>query len=372
MIPLPWTPRWYVEGISLWALAARIAFVSTATILTVLEYLVGASRAHRALLWFGSRGTIARVGEQLYLPPQWSSATFCSQGPLQLHEREHYRLALRWCPQCLASWYHSPLFQDARVAECPAHKVPLLERCLYCSRFVDPLAIRPWSCAECRKPLADLPGDWSVGFTTDCVPVVAAERQHVPWRRADDGASLWVGADGTQVFSDDQYETNMWLFEQLSALWDHIAGGHRQCAHGEAIASMGQYSGARAFTCPVASAFLQAGLAMGIEPEPLAKWPSFRGSTPLWAADRSVPAGAQPLVAREQLRLFILDALEHLGSVARKGWSEAFWNFEDSRRTKVITTSKGLFIADGTSDDELLRACRAAAESCRRPQLSAA
>lgn len=367
MIPLPWTPRWYCAGISLWALAARIAFVSTATILTVLEYLVGATKMHRAPIWFGSRSTIARVGQELQLPPQWSAAAFCCSSALPFTEREHYRLALRWCPQCLSSWYHSPHFQDARVLECPVHKVALLERCPHCSRAVDPLAMRPWECPECRQPLAQRPRDWRFGFVDPCEHVSCVERVDVRWRRADAGASVWIAGGPGRAADNDPYELDTGVFEYMSALWECFAGEHRQCAQHEHAAAMGQYS-AFEFRCPVAAAFLQAGLAMGVEAEPRGGWPSYRRYLGGWRPDYSLPGWARPLVAREQLRLFVLSALLKLTSASRRGWSEAIWQPEDAVLAKTTTTSRGLFVADVASDEDLLKAIRLAAESCRHLQ----
>lgn len=164
----------------------------------------------------------------------------------------------------------------------------------------------------------------------------------------------------------------MWLFEQLCALWDCFAGDHRHCAVNETVVSMGRYS-ASTFICPVASAFLQAGLALGIGAEPLGAWPSFRRSFSAWNVDRSVPAWAFPLIAREQLRVLVVDALEHLGEVAKHGWTEALWPFEAVvERVKVSSTSSGLYISGATSDTELRRACEAAATTCRNPRQAVA
>jgi len=104
---------------------------------------------------------------------------------------------------------------------------------------------------------------------------------------------------------------------------------------------------------------------MGLESEPRGGWPSFRRKHVEWRPDHSLPTWATPFVAQEQLRLFIVSALQLLGAISKCGWSEALWTFEDARRAQVTTTPRGLFISDTVSDDELLRACRDAAETCR-------
>jgi hypothetical protein len=157
---------------------------------------------------------------------------------------------------------------------------------------------------------------------------------------------------------------DMGLFEHLSALWDCVGGDHRQCAQREDTAAQEQYH-AFEFQCPVAAAFLRAGLAMSLEAEPRGAWPSFRRYYGGWRPERSVPAWAAPLVAQEQLRLYVLDALQHLASLASRGWHEAIWEPDSAGKVQVTTTSKGLFIAGTASDEDLLTACREAAGNCR-------
>lgn len=315
-------------------------------------------------MWFGSQRAAARVGQELRLPPQWSSSTFCSASALPFDEVQHFRLPLRWCRECLSSWYHSPLFQDVRVAECPVHRTRLLDRCPHCQRFVDPLTMHPWDCSECRHALAAPPRDWRYDFTNSGPRVLHAERGVLSWRRADNGASLWIDAVGA-TSETSHYEMHVRIFEYMSALWQCFAGDHRKCAQAEDAASMAQYS-AFQFRCPVAAAFLQAGLAIGVEAEPRGGWPSFRGGhLSGWYPSHSVPAWGHGLLAREQLRLFLLSALRHVSAASQSGWSEAFWQRQDASVPKTTMTSRGIIAADLASDDELLKASQHAAERCR-------
>lgn len=373
MIDLPWTPRWYQFGISLWALAARIAHVSTAGIDSILDYLVGASNRNRAAVWFGTRETIQRVTHELQLPEQWSSLCFSAVAPMSLEERQHYRLALRWCPRCLEQWYHSPKFQHSLVARCPIHSVPLLDRCPHCSRFVDPLAVvEAWSCGECRQPLAAPPGDWRIQFASNVGAVRDAQLLDATWRRSDYGTSVWIQPG--QRTTVDSYEDLMQRFDYLSAVWDTLAAVHRSCAHEETTAGLGQYSGFE-FRCPVAAAILQSGLLLGVPSEVNGGWPSFKSSRARsdWQLDdRECPAWAVPVVTREQTRLFVRSALEHLTTAVKRGWSEAIWRHDFAPTIKTSTTSRGMFLSDAVSEAQLLKAFINASESCTRFQANSA
>ena len=373
MIDLPWTPRWYQFGISLWALAARIAHVSTAGIDSILSYLVGASRKNRAALWFSTRETVERVTHELRLPEQWSSLCFSAAAPMPLEERQHYRLALRWCPRCLEEWYHSPRFQHSLLARCPVHSVPLVDRCPHCARFVDPLAmVGAWTCGECRQPLTAPPGDWRIQFASNVSAVREAQVDVAPWRRADDGASVWIPPG--QATSADSYEDLMQRFEYLSAVWETMAAGHRNCAPEEAAAGLGQYGGFE-FKCPVAAALLQCGLLLGVPTEVNGGWPTFKSSRARadWQLDdRQCPPWAVSVVTREQIRLFVQSALKHLTLASEQGWSEAIWRRDFAPTLKTSTTSRGLFLSDCVSDAQLLKAFADAAQSCRRFQLRTA
>lgn len=263
MIPLTWSKRWYQAGISLWALAARISFVSTASIETVLEYLVGASRTNRSPIWFGTTASIEQVVYELQLPFEWVRAAFCSPGPPSLDHRRWFRLALRWCPECLRSWYHAATYQDVRLERCPVHDVPLTSRCPSCNRIVDPLKVVRWRCFECKAQLAPAPEDWRADFARN-LPALPVVKLSVPiWRRADAGGSVWISASAPSS-RQTPYGSRAERFELLSAMWATMASGHRECAVCEDTAAMGQYGGFK-FACPVAAALLQCALTMGCD-----------------------------------------------------------------------------------------------------------
>lgn len=264
----------------------------------------------------------------------------------------------------MSSWYHSPYFQDLRVLECPVHRTSLRDRCRWCGRFIDPIAVQPWNCPECRHPLALAPTDWRRSFKSECGRVDRPEAASPRWGRSDDGASVWVGQDHPAGFeADDSYARDMHVYEDLCSLWDSLAERHRHCAQHEDAADMEQYAGF-GFRCPLAAAFLQAGQALGIEAEPRGKWPSFRRPYRIWAPDRDCPAWAIGRVTREHLRSVLLSALETLSSAAERGWSEALWQPEDAQTVKTVVTSRGLLLPEVASESELLKACHRAAEGC--------
>ncbi len=66
---------------------------------------------------------------------------------------------LHWCPQCVKSGYHSPLFQLPLVYECPAHHCPLESECPRCRsafpyQVVTNSAIPLFCCPACKLDLA--------------------------------------------------------------------------------------------------------------------------------------------------------------------------------------------------------------------------
>ncbi|UXH76197.1 hypothetical protein [Roseateles amylovorans] len=157
----------------------------------------------------------------------------------------------------------------------------------------------------------------------------------------------------------------MQRFEYLSALWETMASAHIGCGQVEAAAAMGQYGGFE-FKCPVAAALLQCGLALGVPAAIKGEWPQFRSSVTrsCWLPNRECPPWGTEALTREQSRLFVLSALEHLASVSKRGWSEALWRRAFAPEAKAEMASGELMLSGLASDDQLLKAFQEAGESC--------
>jgi hypothetical protein len=216
--------------------------------------------------------------------------------------------------------------------------------------------------------LAPPPGDWRIQFASNVGAVREAQLVDATWKRSDNGTSVWI--QPSHLTTVEPYEDLMQRFEYLSAVWEVLAPAHRSCAHEETTAGLGQYGGFE-FRCPVAAAMLQCGLLLGVPLEANGGWPSFKSSRAHsgWRVDdRECPAWAVPVVTREQTRLFVRSALEHLTMAVKRGWSEAIWRRDFAPTIKTSTTSRGLFLSDAVSDAQLLKAFADASENCMRLQ----
>lgn len=381
MIPLPWDPAWAHPGMSVWALACRIAHVSTATVKAVVAYLVGAHEHRRSVMLFRTPQAVTRLASALQLPLAQAEEAFADDWPTSLYEREHFRVGLRWCPKCLEAWYHSPSFQDDRVAKCPLHDVALLDRCPTCARVIDPLGQWAWTCTFCEKPLVASPGDRLADFKRH-VPIVAARtgqiEQGASSGRLEQGALLvrravdaavprWPGDDSWWNHSA-QYWRQLIVYEDGCALWDTLANSHRDCAAGEVESTMTQYVH-RDFKCPVAAALLQAYAAVGVTSEPKAGWPRWRATEELSRlydlGGSRTEAWLVPALMRELTRLMVLDALKTLGELAPTERGKTYWYF-DPKLSSIDHTEASVILRGVASENELLKATAAAAACCPR------
>lgn len=386
-MPLAWNPAWHQPGMSVWALACRIAHATTATVRSVLEYFVGADERHRAPVWFRSKPAVDRLAGLLDLPVTTVRDAFLYEVPSSLYEREHYRLGVRWCSECLSAWYHSPRFQDVRLRSCPVHGRQLLERCQRCQRAIDPIGVLAWSCTQCGSPMTAMPPDWLDDFKRPAaffLPSLmkAAKKGEGGERRSEDGTTLFVptgiaeavGQDVAPGFEyADDYRRRFHVFEDACGMWDTFAREHRACAAREHEAGMTQYSPVR-FECPVAAAMLQAMGALGVVGEPRGGWPGWRpqpGSTcdSGMRMPRHVPNWLVPAFVREAGRHLVLDALNTVGELAEMGQRRSHWLPDDSQEPQIVYTPEGALLSGLVTESLLLKAANRAAKSC--PNLSA-
>ena len=65
---------------------------------------------------------------------------------------------LCYCPVCMESGYHTPLFQVNGIGHCPIHELSLADRCPRCQQYMPyettPVALWiPYGCSYCGRPL---------------------------------------------------------------------------------------------------------------------------------------------------------------------------------------------------------------------------
>lgn len=370
MIGLPWSVSWFQPGMSAWAIACRIAFVSTAPLRAVLEHLSGATAHWRTPLWFQTSEPRTHLATELGLSERALSDIFLGPVPERLAERQHACLRLRWCPRCLDSWYHSAQFQDTRLDRCPVHGCLLQDRCPRCDRAVDPLGVVPWYCSSCRSYLAQPPSDWLDAFERP-VPSVP-KMSFAEEGGAGESATLFVPACADVVAPDsaDSYRYLAWrqhfLFEDACAVWDTLGKAHRACALDEPQAGLSQYSAVE-FSCPVAGALLHAYGKLDVAAELRRGWHVWRATTMAvygLSLPWSIPDWAVPAATRSAARRLVLKELKSFGRAAILGRPKTYGSGADALTPEMRFLPGGVFIDSVATESDLLKAIELAEKLC--------
>ena len=317
-----WNPKWYHPGESLWSVANKLAFATCASVADVLRILAGVVERCREGWLFPSADQAVSVCEDLGLPLRVAKGQLFAdvQGLPSLQEREHWKLGIRYCPQCLDGFVHRTVFQDTRVLECPVHRTPLLEGCPACKSAIDPACGAPWSCAFCGMVLA-VPGrawirQFGGGPGLKAVPALApAPAASSPLGMPAEPLRRWVA----QI-----------AYEEHSAIWSTLLGPHAQCARKDMdVCNVDMMP--TPFTCPVAGAAWLSAKLMGIVPQfSSGAWaPKVpRGASGLGAAVFLVvtlPPDAVDGAVRALVRQWTLGLLEAFVTAAEAGKSFADW-----------------------------------------------
>lgn len=334
MTRLAWNPLWYSTGASLWTIASKIAFVRTSTVAAVAEELVGATPCGRLPLWCPTPTDAAAACEMLNLPASRRTALFVGHQPLQTAQREQLRLSLRWCPQCLRDGFHSPHFQDTRVACCPWHLCELLESCPKCHRAVDPLGLEPWKCAACLLPLGLDTEDWLQPFKRRPEHGGRWPTKAVRHASLDENAWLCPQPEVRQSSlrahlhgAIAEHAEHVQAFEEASALWDTLLVDHRDCLGREPHGWVPQFHSVE-FNCPVAAAASHAFHYAGAVQEPLGNWQTFPSAV---GREHGVklpsyfPACTRPYLIRATVRHWLENALLQFADVAGVGRRTTHW-----------------------------------------------
>lgn len=375
--PLSWNPAWFHRGASLWCLAAKIAYVATSRVGAVVKRLAGASEDSRVRIWTLQQATVELAREQFDLAAEDARSLMLPANPGSLEQRQHTSLALRWCPECLSSWFHCVKFQDRRVRLCPWHRVRLLDACPHCARAVDPLGL-PWRCSHCGNSLVDDPEHWLSGLKRPpghdgrwpsrvptsllgyqelkhgvrCLPDVAGDELLTAAHRR--GLEYWQLAQ---------------LYESSAALWDSVLCQHKSCAFKEKYGYQTQHFNLE-FACPVAAAGIAVFSQMSLPHSLTGEWPNSRVIAS--AYQTLPPPGTVPLEVRKALlrelpRAWLADALMVFGEAARVGRTSARWEPHPAAfQAKALTTrgSNGAQIVTKRPESWLAATAAFSAEMC--------
>jgi hypothetical protein len=333
-LPFSWNPAWFHAGASLWCLAAKVAYVATARVEAVLKLLTGADEHGRTRAWVASKDADDIVQRQFELTSAEARALFLHAKAHDLEERQHINIGLRWCPSCLASWYHHPKFQDRRVRRCPWHNERLRDVCQHCSRAIDPLG-RPWRCGHCSKPLVANPETWLTGFKTrpdhDGRWPRSLPTSMVAYKERERGVLCMPDVDEEVALASHSRAVDYWthaqLYESTAALWDTVLRDHHECALEDTNVYNRHYYW-QSFGCPVAAAartvFGQMYLGRTLD----GVWPTqctVRSAFNSLATDGPVSLEVRRAMLRELPRAWLADALLLFGEVARTGRLKARW-----------------------------------------------
>lgn len=363
----------------MWSLAAKAAYVTTCAVGTVLRQLVGASESSRLSIWAANRLERPTIGARLELPSESVDALFLAEEPLDLEQRTHLSLQLRWCPRCAERWYHAVGFQDRRVLRCPWHDCLLHEGCPRCGRPIDPLG-KPWHCRFCNAHLAPQLEDWRdllkstpdhSGQWPHLLPLThlayIEERGRVVCHGDDAGRSLFEGRDWAL-----RYWQQGQLFESGCALWDTVLSDHRDCFFDEPGGYMPQYFN-QGFVCPVAAGAGAVLGSLGGCAEFSGVWPHTSlpvqaDSTLPWHID--VPFELMRAMLRELPRRWLVDALMLFGDLAAAKRTTGRWEPAEGELFSASTIgqagSLGPVFLQMVGTYELLSAKSYASVSCAR------
>jgi hypothetical protein len=333
MTPFIWNRCWHHAGASLWCLAVKIADASLIPAREILSWLVAASNENRMAVWFPSEEGRLRVERALELDAADTAALFIATGEVAA-ERQHVALALRWCPECAVSRYHSAKFQDRRVRRCPWHGARLRETCDQCGRAVDPLG-KAWTCGYCGRQLSAQLTDWLNDFKVapdhDGHWPASLPREFSAYEQIEGGMLCLPDPAGFSElrahYRAQEYWDHAQLFESASALWDSVLADHRECAAFE-MHGYSPFLFEPTFECPVAAAAISVFGQMQLQGARAGDWPKLP-AVPLleWQLKASAPFTLEVRKAflRELPRAWLADALLQFGEVARQGRFRADW-----------------------------------------------
>lgn len=368
---LIWNSSWDFEGLSSWAVANKIASATTLPPAVVLTELVRATTATRIKVWADSKAAQG-FSTVMGLSPKVAARRFVESSTNvddNLRWRERYRLAVRWCPECLHYWYHTALFQDTRLRRCPWHGHLLNDHCVHCGRSIDPLGEDPgprdpqpmqaWCCSACKKPIQRLPSDWLEDFKEDPghdgkLPEGLALGARAYEELPDGGRRLHPDPRNERRHSAHR---SGWLgtyyFEEAAALLDTWLAPHRECVDD-------QLSFEGTFKCPVAAAFEAVFTTFGVQMRH-ATWPSWKdregffdlpglGARPHWQ---------QALVARDIVKALLVHALELYADLALVNRRVRVWSVNDAPpldlKELLPVGSKEVFDFPGFVRDSVLK-----------------
>lgn len=356
---LPWNPKWYRSGESLWSVANKIAFVACCSLEQVLEHLAGVVRQMRETWLFPEARNAKAICEGLQLPFDTARGMVAGWTGLPgLEERPCWQLAIRYCPLCLAGCLHRTEFQHRSAKDCPVHQCALTDRCPHCWSPIDPLCQQAWTCNDCGQALVE-PG---AGFLARFRTGPSGLLRPVPC------AGFATGFPAAPDFHVDRRLAVQHVFEEHAALTSVLLRQHLGCAERErdAMASRGHSS---FFDCPLAAAMLMAATQLGINAQcNHGGWVPSKAHTSQACALQhlevllsATPTADQEQVARQLARAWVYEALLAFVAAVGAGTDLAVWRPSPN---PLLNEATGQF-RPPVKDAEVWKLQAVAARGCR-------
>lgn len=165
-----WRPEWHAHGESAWSLFGKFALLNQLTTRELVTLIVNYTCRKRTTI-FNKPNVDLRDGSVFDLP---LLATLFRVPPARIRNAFLFEALpgsalrsfdhLRWCNQCMARAFHSPLFQMRMTRECPLHEHALVEHCPRCERQIPyrltkEFLLKPFCCPHCGNQLAPTMSD---------------------------------------------------------------------------------------------------------------------------------------------------------------------------------------------------------------------
>lgn len=359
---LAWNPQWWHRAESFWSLLNKMAYANVTSLGDILDFLgFSEAKGQRSLLCGPSAEKAVQLCLALELSPASATSMFASVGRLRFSDRQPSRLALRWCPVCLAQNFHCALFQNFWLSHCPWHGSLLLDSCPKCRRKIDPLADTAWTCNSCLTKVHTPGFQWIDAFKSALnhgVPVIAREK-HLEYEDVPDaqGFTRYHRHDALAMPTNNSasswqraYSTLCVAYEEVAALTDTLFQKHRHCFAGEGRAANPHYE-PTTFTCPVAGANAKVLGLFGAVSEaahggwiPQSKLAEFTLSAQVAYLLEVYPEWCHALICQEMVRGWISEALISFTEAGQNGSNKVAWRPSTSAGIFCKVESDVLFI----------------------------
>lgn len=268
---LTWLPSWFKAHESLWSVAAKLTTANVCQLEDVFEFVPPLGQLQYSL-WNLDDPTVGiELGKYLKLPLKDLSTAFIQDFLVLPEYRLLFNHSLRYCPRCLASGFHSVLFQHRGVVRCPLHNAAISESCPRCFRPILCAKGNPWCCAYCGSTLgmAATGAGWLRQFGESIDPAAfAALRRHIrnamapEWEfwmartsRIEFGASLELTGYSLEDWRNVRGVTTLarWYWNEVLSIFGTFFQVHWPCLAEWPNPQLGHGGLTRVF-CPAATA----------------------------------------------------------------------------------------------------------------------